>query len=113
MAIDSEQPYTYSFPDFMEGWPFPTRPSCASDKSNAESKAWVESYKPFSEKAQRAFNKCDFGSFAARAFANLPDNVYRGAVDLINYYFVFDELTDEMDAKNVRILIDGIMGILR
>ncbi|KIY71260.1 terpenoid synthase, partial [Cylindrobasidium torrendii FP15055 ss-10] len=97
----------------MEGWPFPTRPSCASDKSNAESKAWVESYTPFSEKAQNAFNKCQFGSFAARAFANFPDDVYRCSVDLINYYFVFDELTDEMDANNVRVLIDGVMNTMR
>ncbi|KIY64715.1 terpenoid synthase [Cylindrobasidium torrendii FP15055 ss-10] len=109
----SEQPYVYTIPDLMAGWPFPTHPNVNSERINAESKAWVESYGAFNEKAQNTFNRCNFGAFAARAYPNSPPHHYRPAVDLINYYFVYDELSDEKDGETVRLQAQAIMNAIR
>ncbi len=97
----------------MAGWPFKTIPNPNSEEINAASKAWVESYGAFNEKAQDVFNRCNFGAFAALAYPKSSPAHYRAAVDLINYYFVYDELSDDKDGETVRQQANAIMNAIR
>ncbi|KAF9031643.1 terpenoid synthase [Hymenopellis radicata] len=107
------KPLTYTLPDLMAGWPFKTIPNPNSEEINAASKAWVESYGAFNAKAQHDFNRCNFGAFAALAYPKSSPAHYRAAVDLINYYFVYDELSDDKDGETVRQQANAIMNAIR
>lgn len=47
-------------PDTLVNWPWPRTASPYYEQCKAESTAWFESFKAFSPKAQKAFNRCDF-----------------------------------------------------
>ena len=111
--MTTEAPQTFTLPDLMAGWPFKTRPNANADRINAESKAWVETYNAFNDKAQHDFNRCNFGAFAALAYPKSPPEHYRPAVDLINYYFVYDELSDHESGETVRKQAEAIMNAVR
>lgn len=111
--VDMSKPLTFTLPDLMAGWPFKTIPNPNSEEINAASKAWVESYGAFNEKAQDVFNRCNFGAFAALAYPKSSPAHYRAAVDLINYYFVYDELSDDKDGETVRQQANAIMNAIR
>lgn len=55
----SEAPF-YTLPDTLRNWPYERIISPYYRSAQAESVAWLESFKPFSPAAQVAFNKCDF-----------------------------------------------------
>ncbi|KAK0458925.1 terpenoid synthase [Desarmillaria tabescens] len=106
-------PVTFVLPDLMAGWPFKTMPNPHATKINAESAAWVQSYDAFNAKAQRTFDRCNFGAFAALAYPKAEPAHYRAAVDLINYYFVYDEMSDEESGETVRKQAAAIMNAVR
>ncbi len=106
-------PVTFVLPDLMAGWPFKTTPNPHATKINAESAAWVQSYDAFNAKAQRTFDRCNFGAFAALAYPKAEPAHYRAAVDLINFYFVYDELSDEASGETVRKQAAAIMSAIR
>jgi hypothetical protein len=52
-----------ALPDALSSWPWPRRINPSYDEVKAEADAWIHSMKAFDAKAQRAFDKCDFGSY--------------------------------------------------
>ncbi|KAK0471423.1 terpenoid synthase [Armillaria novae-zelandiae] len=106
-------PQTYTVPNLLAGWPFKATPNPHAAKINAESAAWVASYGVFSNKDQTIFDQWNFGAFAALAYSKAGPAQYRAGVDLINFYFVFDELSDKVDGPTVRKQADAIMNSLR
>lgn len=103
----------YTIPDLLENWPFRTQVNPYATHLNAESLAWVESYKVFDRARQDTFNSWNFGAFSALAYPHLNPAQYRAAVDLLNLYFVYDELSDVADAEMARVQSDSIMNALR
>lgn len=56
----------YYIPDLLhwQGWPWKRRLSPHYSDVKAESTAWTESFKPFSERGQKAFNACDLSQYS-------------------------------------------------
>ena len=51
----------YQLPDLLRDWPWTRRLSVHYLQVKAESKAWLESFRPFDSQAQKAYDACDFG----------------------------------------------------
>ncbi|KIY69478.1 terpenoid synthase [Cylindrobasidium torrendii FP15055 ss-10] len=103
----------YTIPDLLANWPFRTQVNPHATRLNADSLAWVESYNVFDRTRQATFNSWDFGAFSALAYPHLNPAQYRAAVDLLNLYFVYDELSDVADAGMARFQSDSIMKALK
>ena len=63
----------YVLPDTLRNWPWKRSINSHYRATQAESVAWLESFKPLSVQAQIVFNKCDFSAyiFSAWNLANL------------------------------------------
>ncbi|THU83492.1 terpenoid synthase [Dendrothele bispora CBS 962.96] len=109
--VTSAQVY-FTLPDLLEGWPFDHEPNPHNDIVQ-ESARWTESYGAFDEKAQGAFNRCNFGYFASLAYTSAKGSHYRVACDLMNLFFVFDELSDEASGEIAAQQAADIMNALR
>ncbi|KAK7441388.1 hypothetical protein VKT23_016636 [Stygiomarasmius scandens] len=103
---------TCILPDLLEGWPFESKPNSRQDIV-AQSAAWVESFNAFDEKAQDAFNRCQFGIFASLAYPKAAGAHFRAACDLMNLFFLFDELSDEASGTEAAKQAKDIMDALR
>lgn len=66
MTITSQlTPQSYVLPDTLRNWPWKRIISPYYRAAQAESVAWLESFKPFSPEAQIWFNKCDFSVYTS------------------------------------------------
>ena len=59
-------------PDTMSTWPWPRKINPLYEEVEAESIAWMESFKPYTPESQTAHNKGDVGRLAALVFGDLP-----------------------------------------
>jgi hypothetical protein len=50
----------YQLPDLLRDWPWTRQLSLHYLQVKAESKAWLESFRPFDSRAQKAYDACDF-----------------------------------------------------
>lgn len=50
-------------PDTLVNWPWPRTVNPHYERCKAESTAWLEGFKAFSPRAQKAFNRCDFSKW--------------------------------------------------
>ena len=55
-----EQKMLY-LPETMADWPWPRAINPYYKEVSAQSDAWFHSFKAFSARSQKAFDKCDFG----------------------------------------------------
>ncbi|KAK0458907.1 terpenoid synthase [Desarmillaria tabescens] len=104
---------TFILPDLLANWPFRCFHNPLSDEVVPASAAWIEGYNIFDERAQKAFNRCNFGLFTSLAYPNASAAHFRTCADLMNFFFVFDELSDEADGPTVRKQAADIMYALR
>lgn len=51
----------FTLPLTLRNWPWHRRISPFYKVAQAQSVAWLESFRPFSPQKMAAFNKCDFG----------------------------------------------------
>ncbi|KAL7282972.1 terpenoid synthase [Trametes coccinea BRFM310] len=109
----SSQRASFRLPDTLRSWPWPRNVNPHYVEVSAASAAWLESFKVFRPKAQAAFNKCNFGLLASMAYPLATPEQLRAGCDLMNLFFVFDELSDVGDEKTVQELSDIIMDALR
>ncbi|PPR02301.1 hypothetical protein CVT24_011639 [Panaeolus cyanescens] len=85
----------FRLPVLLLNWPWTRRLSPHYEQAKRDSSAWVESFKPFGAKGQRAFNACDLNLLASLAYSARDDpDFIRLGCDLMNFYFVYDEYTD-------------------
>lgn len=59
-------------PDTMSTWPWARKLNPLYEEVDAESIAWMESFKPYTPESQTAHNKGDVGRLAALVFGDLP-----------------------------------------
>ena len=57
--MSSQQKMLY-LPDTMADWPWPRAINPHYKEIGAESDSWFKEFKPFTERSQYAFDKCDF-----------------------------------------------------
>ena len=55
---------SYILPDTLKDWPWPRRIGPYYEEIKQECDAWIHQFNVFDENAQRAFDKCNFGSQA-------------------------------------------------
>ncbi|EGO20563.1 hypothetical protein SERLADRAFT_476859, partial [Serpula lacrymans var. lacrymans S7.9] len=103
----------FRFPDTLANWPFERRLNPFYEEVKAESSAWVESFKPFNEKAQRAFYRCDFNLCASLIYPHFDKERLRTCADVCNFIFAFDDYSDLEDEHGVQKQRDMIMDALR
>ncbi|KAK7448143.1 hypothetical protein VKT23_013902 [Stygiomarasmius scandens] len=102
----------FTLPDLLDNWPFDHNPN-PNDDIVQQSAKWTESYDAFDAKAQDAFNRCNFGYFSSLAYSRASGLHYRVACDLMNLFFVFDELSDEASGDVAAQQAADIMNALR
>ncbi|KAH9926487.1 terpenoid synthase [Fomitopsis serialis] len=93
---------SFTLPETMANWHINPH----YDAMKAESNAWLKSFKPFNERSQLAFEKCDFPRLAALAYPWASQEHLRIGCDLMNVFFVLDEYTDVESAEEVREVVD-------
>ncbi|KAH9885845.1 terpenoid synthase [Cubamyces lactineus] len=86
-------------PDTMLRWPFPRRINPFYPEVAEESASWLRSFHAFSPAAQRAYDRCDFEE-------------YRSSCDLMNLFFLFDDITDLLDELDASIVAEASMDAL-
>ncbi|KZT64788.1 terpenoid synthase [Daedalea quercina L-15889] len=92
-------PGTFYIPETMANWPWQRAINPHYEEMKEASNAWLKNFKPFNEKSQIAFDKCDFEHL-------------RTGCDLMNVFFVFDEYTDVEDADVVREMVDIVIDAI-
>ncbi|KZT36292.1 hypothetical protein SISSUDRAFT_74111 [Sistotremastrum suecicum HHB10207 ss-3] len=60
-----------------------------------------------------AFEKCKFGLIASLAYPNASKEIVRTGCDLMNAFFVFDDISDGQSSDDVRREADVILDSLR
>ncbi|KAJ3576333.1 hypothetical protein NP233_g507 [Leucocoprinus birnbaumii] len=93
-------PQSFKLPMLLAGWPWLRTINPLHEEVSAESIAWVESFEPFSPKAQEKFKKWDIDHL-------------RTACDLLNFIFILDEYTDRQNATQVGMTGEIVMDALR
>ncbi|KZT33902.1 terpenoid synthase [Sistotremastrum suecicum HHB10207 ss-3] len=104
---------TVRLPDLLEGWPFERKINPHSEEVAAESTQWIEAHEPFDERYLAVFRKCNFGLIASLAYPNASRDILRTGCDLMNAFFVFDDISDGQCSADVRKGADIIMDALR
>lgn len=61
---------TFYIPTTMANWPWQRAINPHYEEMKAESNAWLRTFKPFNEKSQIAFDKCDFGTYHSVFFVS-------------------------------------------
>ncbi|CAA7262204.1 unnamed protein product [Cyclocybe aegerita] len=104
----SEQQYT--LPDLLQNWPWNRHLSPYYEEAKRESSAWVESFKPFDQDGQRAF---DAYLLASLTYSHGSREFVRLGCDLMNFYFVYDEYTDVSDSAVADRLANIVIDAMR
>ena len=65
-------------PDTMSAWPWPRKLNPLHEEIEAESTAWLGSFKPYSLESQNAHNKCHCGLLAAHVWGDAPRGMWGG-----------------------------------
>ncbi|GLB39974.1 putative terpene synthase family, metal binding domain [Lyophyllum shimeji] len=87
-------PPHYFLPQTLRNWAWQRNISPHYRACQAESVAWLESFKPFTPEVQVAFNKCDCSLIAALTFPRSSYFTMRSCCDLMHAFFVLDDHTD-------------------
>ncbi|KDQ57646.1 hypothetical protein JAAARDRAFT_35337 [Jaapia argillacea MUCL 33604] len=103
----------FELPDTLSGWPWLRQLNPHYREVGASSRAWINSFNALDKKAQRAFDLCDFSLLTSLAYPHAEKPHLRACCDMMNLFFVFDEISDEAEGPVVRHLADVIMDALR
>ncbi|EIN06625.1 terpenoid synthase [Punctularia strigosozonata HHB-11173 SS5] len=87
-------------PRTLVHWPFPHRINPHYQEAKYVSQSWIESFHAFEPRAQDAFNRCDFAHL-------------RVGCELINLFFVVDEVSDLQSADVIHRQVDIVLDALR
>nr|WDV18262.1 sesquiterpene synthase [Ganoderma sinense] len=99
-------------PDTMSAWPWPRKLNPLYEEVEAESIAWMESFKPYTPESQTAHNKGDVGRLAALVLGDAPREPLRIAADLMHLLYIADEYTDAESAAGVQEISSIILDAL-
>jgi hypothetical protein len=100
-------------PDLAEGWPFPRVINPHFHDVAAVSADWIDDFNAFSLKRRIAFRKANFGLIASLAYPHASAAHLRTGCDLMNAFFVFDDISDDQCEADVRQEAEIIMDALR
>ncbi|KAG1876689.1 terpenoid synthase [Suillus subalutaceus] len=99
-------------PDLLARWPFPRLLNQHYSEVDAESSAWLESFKVLSPKAQQAFDGYKCSLLACLCYPNASKEHVRSACDLMIIFGFVDDNSDGLEEVEVRQQKDIIMNAL-
>ncbi|GBE78983.1 Delta(6)-protoilludene synthase [Sparassis crispa] len=102
----------FRLPETLNNWPWPRDINPYYEEVKAESAVWFRSFQAFSPERQSAFDRCDFSLLASLAYPTASREHLRTGCDIMNLFFVFDEYTDQEDAKEVKVLADIVIDAM-
>ncbi|KAJ7218669.1 isoprenoid synthase domain-containing protein, partial [Mycena pura] len=102
----------YHLPDTLCSWPWQPQTNPHYRAAQAESVAWLESFRPFTTDTQSAFNGYDFSLLTSMAFPQMTFEKLRGGCDLMHTFFALDDYTDELNGAGVKALCDIAMDAI-
>ncbi|KZP33092.1 terpenoid synthase [Athelia psychrophila] len=105
-------PQTYYLPYTLRNWSWERIISPYYVATQAESVAWLESFRPFSPKAQAAFNNVDCSLLAALIFSKSSYYNLRSGCDLMATFFILDDYTDLCNGPDSKALCDATMDAI-
>ena len=122
-------------PDTMSDWPWQAKFNPLYDEVEAESVAWLTSFRLHTPESQDAHNKARIGRLAAFVYADAPGGMWqsdmyvasdtpaderlvtadrlRVATDLLHVLYVIDEYTDLEPSAGVREISGIVLDALR
>ena len=103
----------FQLPDLTEDWPFPRIINPHFKDVAPVSADWIDDFNAFSFKRRVAFRKANFGLIASLAYPHASTEHLRAGCDLMNAFFVFDDISDDQCAADVRKEAETIMDALR
>ncbi|KAM7192315.1 terpene cyclase [Naviculisporaceae sp. PSN 640] len=112
-GLDGQPGTLIYIPDTLAHFPWPRSVNPHFEECKAESDAWIRSFRVFSPKAQKAFDRCDFSLLAAMAYPRLDKAGCRVVCDVMNLFFVIDDESDRADEYEARYQADCVMDALR
>ncbi|KAJ7254123.1 terpenoid synthase, partial [Mycena rebaudengoi] len=102
-------PEVYHLPDTLRTWPWHYMINEHYRQAQAASVAWLESFRPFTPDAQRAFNKINGSLFIALVFPKASFDNLRIFCDCMHIFFVLDDYTEVMNVADVKSLCAAAM----
>jgi Delta6-protoilludene synthase len=103
----------FQLPDLTEGWPFIRTINPHFHEVAPSSADWIDNFNAFSKKRRIAFRKANFGLISSLAYPHASPAHLRTGCDLMNAFFVFDDISDDQCAADVRKEAMVIMDALR
>ncbi|KAF8649326.1 hypothetical protein AX16_005881 [Volvariella volvacea WC 439] len=88
----------YTLPDILTNWPWQRQLSPYYEEAKKESEKWLRSFRPFKPREQQEFDSCNLSLLACLTYCNRSRDFVRVGCDLMNFFFVYDEYTDVLDA---------------
>ncbi|KAI0328233.1 terpenoid synthase [Cubamyces sp. BRFM 1775] len=117
ISVVSEKPHSHDgvqlIPDLLANWPWPRAVNPLYDDVSIEANQWFKSFKLFTPKSQRAFDRGDIARIAAMAVPRGSRDHLRSCMDFANVAFSVDEYTDKQPPSIVRDLADGCIAVMQ
>ena len=102
-----------TLPDLLSPWPVKHALNPHYEDAGSESARWVESFHALDPKAQAVFNTHNFALVGSRLYPYVNREHLRLACDLMNWFFVYDAVTDDERGASVQDLATTLINILR
>lgn len=104
---------TITLPDCLTAWPFKRAINPAYAIAASETRNWIRSFKNVNQKALLTAEKTNGPLVAALMYPNASAEHLRIISDLMDLYFIYDDITDAQNAKDVEKLSELVMDALR
>ncbi|KAF8522904.1 isoprenoid synthase domain-containing protein [Hysterangium stoloniferum] len=106
---------TVTLPDLLAifNWPYECTINPHHHSNAMESTQWMESFQMLTPKDLAAFHRCDFPLLTSLIYPTISREHHRLVVDLMYWFFLFDEITDVQSGDAARELANVLLGVLR
>lgn len=105
----------FQIPDLHTKWPFPKRESPWQEEALKTCADWIENFTHnlFSPSTAQKFRRMNVGYIASLAYPHHSKELLLSCCNFINMVFVVDDVTDVLDASQVRVIANICMDALR
>ncbi|KAG5721588.1 Pentalenene synthase [Termitomyces sp. T112] len=103
----------FFLPDTLANWPWTRTISPFYLQAQADSSAWIQSFKIFTAGEQRAFDLCNFNLLASLGYPLENQDIIRAGTDLMGLFDVFDRYTDVAAPREAQEMADMVMDAIR
>jgi len=103
----------FCLPDPVSRWPWPRVLNQHHQEAKSESDNWLRGFEALDPKSQRSFDFCDFPLLSSLGYPLLDKDCLRVACDLMVLFFIYDEVTDNVNGDGARAYAILVLDVLR